>query len=92
MTEAHDIFRTRCAACHGAEGRGDGPAARSLPVKPVDFADRSWQMKVTDSYVRTVIVKGGAAVGKSPLMTANPDLESKRGVVEGLVRIIRSVK
>jgi high-affinity iron transporter len=26
-----------CAACHGTEGRGDGPAAISLKVKPRDF-------------------------------------------------------
>lgn len=28
-----------CAACHGAEGEGDGPAARMLPVPPRDFRD-----------------------------------------------------
>ncbi|HEU4618981.1 MAG TPA: cytochrome c/FTR1 family iron permease [Gammaproteobacteria bacterium] len=32
-------FRESCAACHGAEGRGDGPAAASLDPKPTDFHD-----------------------------------------------------
>lgn len=33
-----DIFEYRCAGCHGAGGRGDGPGAAALvEVKPVDF-------------------------------------------------------
>src|SRR5205807_9582760 len=28
------LFAQYCAACHGAEGRGDGPSAASLPTKP----------------------------------------------------------
>ena len=31
------LFPTHCAVCHGAEGRGDGPAARSLPEPPADL-------------------------------------------------------
>lgn len=32
-----DLYRTHCLVCHGAEGRGDGPAARSLNPPPVNF-------------------------------------------------------
>jgi len=28
------LYAAHCAVCHGAEGRGDGPAAASLPVRP----------------------------------------------------------
>jgi Cytochrome C oxidase, cbb3-type, subunit III len=31
------LFAAHCAVCHGAEGRGDGPAAKSLPVPPADL-------------------------------------------------------
>lgn len=31
------LYSQRCASCHGAEGRGDGPAAQGLGIKPVDF-------------------------------------------------------
>jgi hypothetical protein len=30
-------FRTFCASCHGAQGRGDGPAAGSLRTPPADL-------------------------------------------------------
>ena len=31
------LFAANCTACHGTEGRGDGPAAANLPVKPADL-------------------------------------------------------
>jgi len=32
-----DQFRASCATCHGADGRGDGPMAKLLTVKPADL-------------------------------------------------------
>src|SRR5581483_3060281 len=31
------IYAENCVACHGAEGRGDGEAARTLTVAPADL-------------------------------------------------------
>ena len=31
------LFPGHCAACHGADGRGGGPAAKGLPVPPADL-------------------------------------------------------
>lgn len=89
MTKAKAIFAERCTACHGADGKGDGPGAAALTPKPRDFADKSWQTSVTDEHIKKTILLGGAAVGKSPMMPANPDLEGKPEVVEGLVKVVR---
>jgi len=35
--EGKDLFRAHCAACHGTDGRGNGPAASGLKVKPADL-------------------------------------------------------
>jgi len=32
-----DEYRTSCLSCHGVGGRGDGPLARFLTVKPTDL-------------------------------------------------------
>jgi high-affinity iron transporter len=37
---ARELYAARCAACHGAEGRADGPAARGLDPAPTNFHDR----------------------------------------------------
>jgi mono/diheme cytochrome c family protein len=33
------LFQDNCAACHGPQGRGDGPAATTLPVRPANLAE-----------------------------------------------------
>jgi mono/diheme cytochrome c family protein len=31
------LYDANCVACHGPQGRGDGPSASSLPVRPADL-------------------------------------------------------
>lgn len=89
MGDAFEVFTQRCAPCHGANGRGDGAGAAALRPKPRDYTDGAWQKSVTDEQLRKTILQGGAAVGKSPMMPASPDLERKPETVEGLVKLIR---
>jgi mono/diheme cytochrome c family protein len=32
-----DLFRAHCAACHGPDGKGNGPVAAALKTKPADL-------------------------------------------------------
>ncbi len=90
--EVAEVYKTRCATCHGDDGKGSGPAAAALNPKPRNYSDPAWQSSVTDEQLKTTIIKGGAGVGKSPLMPGAPDLEAKPEVVSGLVAKIRSFK
>jgi caa(3)-type oxidase subunit IV len=61
-------FGTICATCHGAGGRGDGPAGAALDPVPADFTEAVfWEDRDRDR-ILTVIRDGAAAVGGSPLM------------------------
>ncbi len=88
--QAATIFDNRCVPCHGSTGNGDGPASASLSPKPRKFGDKSWQASVTDEHLDKIIQYGGGAVGKSPAMPANPDLQSKPMVVKALVDRVRA--
>jgi len=90
LESAKRIFAMRCQMCHGAAGRGDGPAAVSITPKPRDYSDATWQSSVSDADITKAILEGGGAIGKSQLMPANPDLKSQPEVVTGLVQLIRS--
>jgi len=89
--DAHDLFKSRCAPCHGEHGKGDGPGAAALNPKPRNYTDVAWQDKVKDEDIKKTILYGGAAVGKSPQMPANPDLEGKPEL-DGLVKVVRDFK
>jgi len=39
LARAAELYQTQCAACHGAEGRGDGPAGAALEPAPTDFTE-----------------------------------------------------
>jgi len=89
-SEGKKAFMSRCAACHGASGTGDGPKAASLNPKPRNYTDKEWQKSVTDEQIEKTILYGGAAVGKSPNMPANPDLGSKPEMVTALRKVVRA--
>ncbi|HEY3253921.1 MAG TPA: c-type cytochrome [Polyangiaceae bacterium] len=90
--DARKLFSTKCIVCHGDHGAGDGPGAAALNPKPRAFADPTWQASVTDEQIKKTIVEGGAAVGKSAAMSANPELADKPDELTALVKIVRDFK
>lgn len=92
LKEADEIFASRCTPCHGPKGRGDGPASAGLTPKPRNFTDPTWQAKVTDEHIEKIVLYGGAAVGKSPAMPPNPDLDQYPNLIKGLRAHIRGLK
>jgi mono/diheme cytochrome c family protein len=90
MTEADQIYKSRCAMCHGPSGKGDGPAGAAFDPKPRDLGDPAWQRSVTDEHIERAILSGGPAVGKSPLMPASPDLAAKPDVLKALRVLVRN--
>jgi len=90
MATARMIFANTCSTCHGMDGTGNGPAAASLgPVHPRNYTDPAWQASVTDADIKKIIIVGGQAVGKSPMMPPNAQLQNEPDVLNGLVSIIR---
>lgn len=57
------VYEKRCAVCHGAEGKGNGPGAALLSPKPRDFTRGAFKVRSTttlptDSDLRRVITEG----------------------------------
>jgi mono/diheme cytochrome c family protein len=61
------IYREYCSQCHGATGKGDGPAASGLEPKPAIHANIPFE-KLPMEYFYNAINHGGVAIGKSPNM------------------------
>jgi mono/diheme cytochrome c family protein len=51
------VFEKHCAACHGAQGKGDGPTGAMLTPKPADLTSAATAKK-SDADLRTIIENG----------------------------------
>jgi mono/diheme cytochrome c family protein len=37
LARGQEVYGQMCAVCHGVQGRGDGPLARTMVPRPADF-------------------------------------------------------
>ncbi len=52
------LYVAKCQACHGPEGKGDGPAARALPKPPRDFTSAEFWAGQTPETLSSTITTG----------------------------------
>ena len=76
------IFKSNCAACHGADGRGQGPMGKALHVK--DLASDDVQAQ-SDQDLKKVIADGK---GKMPAYKGKLSDDD----IAALVTFIRSLR
>ena len=76
------LYKAKCAVCHGAAGKGDSPAGKSMGV--VSFSDPKVAGK-SDAELKEAIEKG-----KNKMPAYGKSLKSDE--IQGLVAYIRSLK
>jgi mono/diheme cytochrome c family protein len=64
------VFLQNCAPCHGADGRGDGPASAGLNPKPANFRDPERRQQMTPERTIRIVTNGGLSMKLSPVMPA----------------------
>lgn len=69
ITRGGALFRTDCAGCHGADARGNGPLAKSLPVSPGDLTAAHFRAP-SDGDLLWFISRGIASSPGLPAMPA----------------------
>ena len=88
--DTHTIYLTFCAGCHGSTGRGDGPNAKFLPVRPAVHTDAKAMAQRSDDMLFDAIAAGGYVLGRSNRMPGfGATLTSAE--IRGLVRYIREL-
>lgn len=89
-TDGAALYARHCAACHGAEGRGDGWNAPALPVRPTAHADADLMSRRPDDTLFDAIAAGAYILGGSPRMPAFGEMLDTNQI-RALVRYIRSL-
>ena len=89
--DAEQVFQFYCSQCHGLEGKGDGPnVTKDFPVSPRNFTSAEEMNKLTDADIRNVVLDGGPAVSKSPMMPPWGKTLTE-AEVDGLVKHLRKL-
>jgi mono/diheme cytochrome c family protein len=83
------LYATYCASCHGPKGHGDGPVAQTLNPKPANHTDHVYMGSLTDQHLYQVISKGGASVGKSPMMAPWGGVINDQGIRDLIAHLRR---
>ena len=88
--DTRTLYVTFCAGCHGSTGRGDGPNAKFLPIRPAVHTDASTMSQRSDDMLFDAIAAGGYVLGRSNRMPGfGATLTSAE--IRGLVRYIREL-
>jgi high-affinity iron transporter len=82
--EGAAVYAAKCQACHGAEGRGDGPAARALPKPPRDFTNPEFWQTMTEARLRSAITQGLPGTIMRGFPMAEPQLAQLVAYVQSL--------
>jgi mono/diheme cytochrome c family protein len=75
------LFKQKCGGCHGADGKGTTPMAKTLKVRDLSSDD---VQKQSDADLTTIIAKG-----KNKMPTFEGKLKPEE--IKGLVAYIRSM-
>jgi high-affinity iron transporter len=80
------LFDAQCAACHGAQGRGDGPAARGMNPAPSNFHDTARMDKRSIHGLYNTVTLG---VGDTPMRAFSELSEADRWALAFFVNGLR---
>jgi mono/diheme cytochrome c family protein len=89
FADAKADYDKTCKPCHGASGKGDGPAAKVLKPPPQDFGTAL--KGKSDADLTKVIKEGGKAVGKAASMPAYGTKLSD-DQIQAIVKYIKELK
>jgi mono/diheme cytochrome c family protein len=66
-------YRTKCARCHGADGRGGGEDAKKQEVPPADLTDATYMGSRSDGQLFFQILVGGGDACAMPAFGPTSD-------------------
>ena len=80
------IYQSVCAACHGADGRGE-PGRRLYAIEMPDFTECSFATREPDADFFAVVHEGGPVRAFSPVMPAHGASLGEAGIRAALAHV-----
>lgn len=79
-----EVFRRQCTACHGDEGKGDGPAAAAFNPPPADLTDAERLGRLSDEELLAVIGGGRTSMPAFSAVLTPEELRAVTNYVRSL--------
>lgn len=58
ISQGKQLFQDKCTICHGADGKGNGPAAAALSKHPADFNNPEFWNGDVDKKISDIVRNG----------------------------------
>jgi high-affinity iron transporter len=58
LLHGRSVYMANCASCHGGLGKGDGPRAEKLNLKPTNFTDPKVMVSIPPERIERAVVRG----------------------------------
>ncbi len=68
------LYLAKCQACHGPEGKGDGPAAAALPAPAPDLSTAAYWQSENDAKLQALITNGKPGGSMQPFKMSKDQL------------------
>lgn len=78
------VYAQHCALCHGAGGKGDGPAAATLKTRPRNHTDGAYMNSRTDAQLLNSIRNGKGAMPAWKGSLSESEIQAVLGHVRSL--------
>ena len=73
VAKGKQLFSVQCVVCHGANGKGDGPAAATLNPHPRDFTSGYWRYGGQPTHVFKTISEGSPGTAMAGFSSLSAD-------------------
>lgn len=78
--EGADLFKSRCASCHGPDGKGDVPIGKTLKVKSLSHT------RLTAAEIDKIVAEGKPGTKMMAVKTLSPE---QRKAVAAFVKTLK---
>lgn len=86
LANGKKVYADKCARCHGASGKGDGPKADTLEKKPVDYTDKKKMSEFTDGQLKKVVLDGKQPMPSYKGKMSDKDLEDVTAYIRAFAK------
>lgn len=88
LKNGKNVYRKTCLMCHGAKGKGDGPAGKALKAR--DFTKGQYKWGSSDKAIKLSIIKGKGSMPGFKL--SDKDVRDVTAYIRGFHKPIKKKK